>query len=76
MDDLRVKTPAAPPEMRFDPEERRSLRSARRAFEAWYVRRVLDTCGGNRQEATEWLDISLSSLKDKLREGEDYDDEE
>jgi len=43
-----------------------TLREARRHFERMYVERVLAKLGGRRRQAAKALDISLSSLKNKL----------
>jgi len=44
----------------------RTLREARHHFERMYVERVLAKLAGRRREAARALDISVSSLKNKL----------
>ena len=60
---------------RFDPVPRRqqvrfwTLRKARQYFERLYVDLVMARYGGDRARVIKVLDISMSSLKEKLREG-------
>jgi transcriptional regulator with PAS, ATPase and Fis domain len=46
-----------------------TLRKARQTFERLYVDLVMARYGGDRERVCKALDISMSSLKEKLRKG-------